>query len=209
MDTRRVEVRQHGAHSKQISNNLCAGNQHELDKREPGWRSQGYTKGATRRRTRWQTADLHCAGFPPACCLGGSGDIAAKLLRCGNQRQYFSSSFNDGAPTLSLSFLLTDRPNMFGKATNKLATAQAGSFRYNAPMTQVALLGFIIFCSVGMFSAVASLGAGGGQDLLTVDIANSKPVLCLSAALVLTWTYRHLVRLLRHWWYCFRRRSEP
>lgn len=30
----------------------------------------------------------------------------------------------------------------------------------NSPWTQVAILGFVTFCSVGMFSAVSGLGAG-------------------------------------------------
>lgn len=30
----------------------------------------------------------------------------------------------------------------------------------NSPWTQVAILGFVTFCSVGMFSAIGGLGAG-------------------------------------------------
>lgn len=39
-------------------------------------------------------------------------------------------------------------------------------------MTQIILLGFTCFCTVGMFSAVSNLGAGGTQDVALSDIAN-------------------------------------
>lgn len=55
----------------------------------------------------------------------------------------------------------------------ELATLQIGSLRYNSPMVQVALLGFVVFCTVGMFSAVSNLGAGGTQDIVMSNIANS------------------------------------
>ncbi|QUC20477.1 uncharacterized protein UV8b_04718 [Ustilaginoidea virens] len=54
-----------------------------------------------------------------------------------------------------------------------LASFQAGGFRYNSPWTQVSIVGFVAFCSVGMFSAVSNLGAGGMQDVQLSDIANS------------------------------------
>lgn len=43
---------------------------------------------------------------------------------------------------------------------------------YTRPMTQIILLGFTCFCTVGMFSAVSNLGAGGTQDVALSDIAN-------------------------------------
>ncbi|KIJ47920.1 hypothetical protein M422DRAFT_28710 [Sphaerobolus stellatus SS14] len=43
---------------------------------------------------------------------------------------------------------------------------------YIRPMTQVVLLGFTCFCTVGMFSAVSNLGAGGIQDVSLSDTAN-------------------------------------
>ncbi|EFY92985.1 hypothetical protein J3458_004962 [Metarhizium acridum] len=54
-----------------------------------------------------------------------------------------------------------------------LATLQFGGFRYNSPWTQVSIVGFVAFCSVGMFSAISNLGAGGTQDVQLSDIANS------------------------------------
>ncbi|RXK39236.1 hypothetical protein M231_03456 [Tremella mesenterica] len=53
-----------------------------------------------------------------------------------------------------------------------LAGIRVGPFRYNSPWTQVTILGFITFCSVGMFSAVSNLGAGGTQDTQLSDIGN-------------------------------------
>lgn len=43
----------------------------------------------------------------------------------------------------------------------------------NSPWTQVSIVGFLAFCSVGMFSAISNLGAGGTQDVQLSDIANS------------------------------------
>lgn len=43
----------------------------------------------------------------------------------------------------------------------------------NSPWTQVVIVGFVAFSSVGMFSAVSNLGAGGLQDVQLSDIANS------------------------------------
>lgn len=43
----------------------------------------------------------------------------------------------------------------------------------NSPWTQVVLVGFVAFCSVGMFSAIGGLGAGGTQDVQLSDMANS------------------------------------
>jgi hypothetical protein len=54
----------------------------------------------------------------------------------------------------------------------RLSQVQVGRFRYNSPWTQVALVGFVCFCSVGMFSAISNLGAGGTQDVTTSNISN-------------------------------------
>jgi len=43
---------------------------------------------------------------------------------------------------------------------------------YSHPTTQVVLVGFTAFCTVGMFSAVSNLGAGGTQDVALSDTAN-------------------------------------
>ncbi|KAF3765382.1 MFS general substrate transporter [Cryphonectria parasitica EP155] len=53
-----------------------------------------------------------------------------------------------------------------------LAAVKVGPVRYNSPWTQVAIIGFVTFCSVGMFSAVSGLGAGGTQDTTLSDTAN-------------------------------------
>jgi len=39
-------------------------------------------------------------------------------------------------------------------------------------MTQIVLVGIICFCTVGMFSAVSNLGAGGTQDITLTDTGN-------------------------------------
>ncbi|KUI55303.1 hypothetical protein VP1G_02715 [Cytospora mali] len=54
-----------------------------------------------------------------------------------------------------------------------LAATKVGPVRYNSPWTQVTILGFVTFCSVGMFSAVSGLGAGGTQDTQLSDTANA------------------------------------
>ncbi|KAG5990997.1 hypothetical protein E4U43_004142 [Claviceps pusilla] len=43
----------------------------------------------------------------------------------------------------------------------------------NSPWTQVSIVGFVAFCSVGMFSAISNLGAGGIDDVQLSDVANS------------------------------------
>lgn len=43
----------------------------------------------------------------------------------------------------------------------------------NSPWTQVSIVGFVAFCSVGMFSAISNLGAGGLDDVQLSDVANS------------------------------------
>ncbi|KAG6003375.1 hypothetical protein E4U21_002091 [Claviceps maximensis] len=45
--------------------------------------------------------------------------------------------------------------------------------RYNSPWAQVSIVGFVALCSVGMFSAVSNLGAGGIDDVQLSDVANS------------------------------------
>ncbi|KGB79054.1 hypothetical protein I307_02859 [Cryptococcus deuterogattii 99/473] len=53
-----------------------------------------------------------------------------------------------------------------------LSQLRVGAARYNSPWTQVVIVGFVCFCSVGMFSAVSGLGAGGTQDTALSDTAN-------------------------------------
>lgn len=50
---------------------------------------------------------------------------------------------------------------------------------------QVVLVGFVCFCSVGMFSAISNLGAGGTQDPQLSSTANACLV-CMLAQAVLT-----------------------
>lgn len=54
-----------------------------------------------------------------------------------------------------------------------LAAVRIGNVRYNSPMVQVVLVGFVAFCSVGMFSAISNLGAGGTQDTQLSSTANA------------------------------------
>ncbi|ODO05922.1 hypothetical protein I350_04983 [Cryptococcus amylolentus CBS 6273] len=54
----------------------------------------------------------------------------------------------------------------------KLAGLKIGKYRYNDPWTQVFIVGFVCFCSVGLFSAISGLGAGGTQDTALSDTAN-------------------------------------
>ncbi|KND87114.1 hypothetical protein TOPH_08229 [Tolypocladium ophioglossoides CBS 100239] len=54
-----------------------------------------------------------------------------------------------------------------------LAALKYGRLRYNSPWTQVVIVGFVALCSVGMFSAIGGLGAGGTQDVQLSDIASS------------------------------------
>lgn len=63
-----------------------------------------------------------------------------------------------------------------------LAAVKVGPVRYNSPWTQVAILGFVTFCSVGMFSAVSGLGAGGTQDTTLSDTANGVLYGCFAIA---------------------------
>ncbi|VDB95440.1 unnamed protein product [Peniophora sp. CBMAI 1063] len=44
---------------------------------------------------------------------------------------------------------------------------------YRAPLCQVVLVGFTLFCTSGMFSAVSNLGAGGTEDIALSDMANA------------------------------------
>lgn len=43
----------------------------------------------------------------------------------------------------------------------------------NSPWTQVTLVGFLAFCSVGMHSALGYMGAGGLQDVQLSMITNA------------------------------------
>jgi len=56
---------------------------------------------------------------------------------------------------------------------HKLAQARLGPIRYNSPMFQVVLVGITTFCTVGMFSALTNLGAGGSQAVGLVDTTNA------------------------------------
>lgn len=47
------------------------------------------------------------------------------------------------------------------------------SRRYNSPLVQVILVSFVCFATVGMFSAVGNLGAGGTQSITLSDITSA------------------------------------
>ncbi|KAG5984644.1 hypothetical protein E4U55_003865 [Claviceps digitariae] len=55
----------------------------------------------------------------------------------------------------------------------QLSQLQIVGCRYNSPWTQVSIVGFVAFCSVGMFGAISNLGAGGIDDVQLSDVANS------------------------------------
>ncbi|CAG8960842.1 hypothetical protein HYFRA_00002379 [Hymenoscyphus fraxineus] len=63
-----------------------------------------------------------------------------------------------------------------------LASIKIGSLRYNSPWIQVFILGFVCFSSVGMFSAIGGLGAGGTQDVALSDTANGVLYGCFAIA---------------------------
>ncbi|KAL2784048.1 major facilitator superfamily domain-containing protein [Aspergillus keveii] len=52
----------------------------------------------------------------------------------------------------------------------------------NSPWTQVTILGFVTFCSVGMYSAISGLGAGGTQDPQLSDIAHGALYGCFAVS---------------------------
>jgi len=47
------------------------------------------------------------------------------------------------------------------------------SWRYTSPLVQVILVSFVCFATVGMFSAVSNLGAGGTQSITLSNITNA------------------------------------
>jgi hypothetical protein len=52
----------------------------------------------------------------------------------------------------------------------------------NSPWMQVTILGFVTFCSVGMYSAISGLGAGGTQDPQLSDIAHGALYGCFAVS---------------------------
>ncbi|KAL2845821.1 major facilitator superfamily domain-containing protein [Aspergillus pseudodeflectus] len=63
-----------------------------------------------------------------------------------------------------------------------LSELAVGRYRYNSPWTQVTILGFVTFCSVGMYSAISGLGAGGTQDPQLSDIAHGALYGCFAVS---------------------------
>ncbi|CAK9781601.1 MFS general substrate transporter [Cutaneotrichosporon oleaginosum] len=61
----------------------------------------------------------------------------------------------------------------FASFGDRMASLRIGNTRYNSPMVQVFLIGFVCFLTPGMFNALSNLGAGGAQDVALVDITNS------------------------------------
>ncbi|KZV67798.1 MFS general substrate transporter [Peniophora sp. CONT] len=53
---------------------------------------------------------------------------------------------------------------------------------YRSPFTQVVMVGFTCFCTVGMYSAVSNLGAGGTKDVVLSDMANGALMGCSAVA---------------------------
>ncbi len=49
----------------------------------------------------------------------------------------------------------------------------SSSWRYTSPLCQVILVSFVCFATVGMFSAVSNLGAGGTQSITLSNITNA------------------------------------
>jgi len=54
-----------------------------------------------------------------------------------------------------------------------LAELKIGPVRYNSPITQVVLIGLVCFATVGMFSAINNLGAGGTENQQLSDVTNA------------------------------------
>ena len=54
--------------------------------------------------------------------------------------------------------------------------------RLNTPLAQIIILGFVAFCSPGMFNSLSGLGAGGrmGSDVALVDSANAALYACFA-----------------------------
>ncbi|CAL5018687.1 unnamed protein product [Urochloa decumbens] len=58
--------------------------------------------------------------------------------------------------------------------------AKRGLLRYNSPLAQVSLLGFICFCCPGMFNALSGMGGGGQVDPRIADNANTALYACFA-----------------------------
>jgi hypothetical protein len=54
--------------------------------------------------------------------------------------------------------------------------------RLNTPLAQIIILGFVAFCSPGMFNSLSGLGAGGrmSSDVALVDSANAALYACFA-----------------------------
>lgn len=52
-------------------------------------------------------------------------------------------------------------------------TVQSSRFRYNSPLVQVILIGFVCFCCPGMFNALSGMGGGGQVDPTAANNANT------------------------------------
>ncbi|KAL7420594.1 hypothetical protein Q5752_004545 [Cryptotrichosporon argae] len=52
--------------------------------------------------------------------------------------------------------------------------------RYNSPTTQVVLVSFVCFATVGMYGALNNLGAGGTQNIVLSDITNAVLYTCFA-----------------------------
>ncbi|PSS04519.1 UNC93-like protein [Actinidia chinensis var. chinensis] len=52
-------------------------------------------------------------------------------------------------------------------------TVKSSWFRYNSPLVQVSLIGFVCFCCPGMFNALSGMGGGGQVDPTAANNANT------------------------------------
>ncbi|XP_021858677.2 UNC93-like protein 1 [Spinacia oleracea] len=52
-------------------------------------------------------------------------------------------------------------------------TPKMSKFRYNSPLIQVILIGFVCFCCPGMFNALSGMGGGGQVDHTAANNANT------------------------------------
>ncbi|XP_043701477.1 UNC93-like protein 1 [Telopea speciosissima] len=66
----------------------------------------------------------------------------------------------------------------FGAMDEEAATVSASQptlsrFRYNSPLVQVIMIGFVCFCCPGMFNALSGMGGGGQVDPTAANNANT------------------------------------
>ncbi|CAL5405515.1 unnamed protein product [Camellia sinensis] len=60
-----------------------------------------------------------------------------------------------------------------GDEETKMMRRKSSIFRYNSPLVQVTLIGFVCFCCPGMFNALSGMGGGGQVDPTAANNANT------------------------------------